>query len=252
MTEAGKIVTEKIHWPRGKLLGGSSSVNAMMYVRGSVEDFDAWESKYGNKGWNYQSLLPYFKKSEKFLAPRVVHDTDPKTKERLQKYHGQNGNWIITENSISNLTKLALDSMSKGLNLPFNPDYNAEKLEGVSITQVNIHDGRRMSLSDAFLDSKTLKKDNLYIQTHAPVKRIIFDQNKKAIGVEYLNTKTGKSYFVRVKKEVILSAGAINSPQILMLSGVGDATALQKLNIPVVHNLKPVGQNLQDHPVTGS
>ncbi|MEP7253401.1 MAG: GMC family oxidoreductase N-terminal domain-containing protein [Ginsengibacter sp.] len=217
--------------PRGKVLGGSSSTNAMAYVRGNHADYDEWAS-FGNKGWAYKDVLPYFKKSE--------HNEDIHN-----EYHGRNGSLNVTyPKSFQTPFAQAFVEGCKQSGIPENNDYNGAKQEGAGIFQFNIKDGKRHSAATAFL-KPALSRPNLSVITHAMVKQILIEGNK-ATGVEYIigNNNIQKVY---ASKEIILSAGTFQSPQLLMLSGIGDAGELKVQGIPVIKELKGVGKNLQDH-----
>jgi len=219
----------KMYTPRGKTLGGSSSINAMVYIRGQASDYDAWEAE-GNRGWGYQHLKPLF---------RQIEDNENGENE----HHGAGG-----ELSVSNLRQRngICDVFIKGgeeVGLPYNQDFNDGEQEGVGYYQVTQRDGQRCSAAKAFLHP-VMQRKNLDVVTEAHVTRILFD-GKKATGIEY---KQGKAICtLNVKKEVILSGGAINSPQLLLLSGIGAKKDLEPYNIEQVHELPGVGENLQDH-----
>lgn len=218
------------YWPRGKVLGGSSSINAMVWVRGHAKDFDDWAAR-GNPGWSYQDVLPYFKKSETNPSGEVG-------------YRGENGPVYIndTRQDIHPLCHTFLLA-GEQLGEKRNHDLNGSSQEGVGLFQINTKNGMRMSTAKAYLHP-ALKRSNLTLISKAHVSRVLFD-GKNAIGVEYL--LNGKKEQVLADKEVILSGGAINSPQLLQLSGVGPEEVLEPLDIEVVHNSPAVGRNLQDH-----
>jgi len=220
-----------IFLPRGKTLGGSSSINAMIYMRGNRADYDGWAAA-GNPGWSYREVLPYFKKSE----GQTVHRDD---------YHGTDGPLTITDNRYTNqLTEVFL-AAAEAEGYARNPDFNGAEQEGFGTLQVTQRNGVRCSAAVAFLHPAR-KRANLTIETHALVHRIMVE-NGLATGVEY--EKNGKKQQVKANREVILSAGAFNSPQILLRSGIGDTSELARHGIPVVHHLPGVGRNLQDHLV---
>lgn len=227
------VGNRKIYLPRGKVLGGSSSTNAMAYVRGSKYDFDDWAA-LGNKGWSYNDLLPYFSKSE--------HNKDFQN-----QYHGQNGPLHVQlGESPSALSPLFIKACVD-TGIPHQPDYNGEEQLGCQMLQFTIKNGKRQSAATAFL-KPILHRTNLNVLTNAQVTKIIIE-DQKAVAVEYIHH--GRKHRIQANKEIILSAGAFQSPQILMLSGIGHAKELTKLNIPVVHHLPGVGQNLQDHVWSG-
>lgn len=226
------MIGDRCNWPRGKVLGGSSVLNAMVYVRGNRRDYDFWEAQ-GNPGWNFDNVLPYFKKSEDNRNPYLAHNP----------YHGKGG--YLTVQEAPWRTPLSIAFIKAGQELGYeNRDINGEEQTGFMLTQATIRRGSRCSTSKAFLRPVRLRS-NLHIAMHAHATRILIDKvTKRAYGVEF--KKYNKKYVIFARKEVILSAGAINSPQLLMLSGVGPADHLQEMNIPVISDL-PVGNNLQDH-----
>ncbi|MGX5827028.1 GMC family oxidoreductase [Mesorhizobium sp. 43Arga] len=218
------------HWPRGKLLGGSSSINAMVWIRGAREDFDDWRAA-GNPGWGYDELLPIFKALEDNEAG-------------ADRWRGTGGPLHISEtaNAVHPLTKRYL-AAGQQAGLPLNPDFNGAAQEGVGTYQISTRNGRRMSAARAFL-RPAMKRGNVRVETNALASRILFE-GKRAVGVEYL--QNGQTKTARAGREVILSAGSINSPQLMQLSGVGPAALLKGLGIPLVHANENVGANLQDH-----
>ena len=225
----------KLYWPRGKVWGGSSSINAMVYIRGHSYDYDLWR-QLGNVGWSYDDVLPYFKKAENFQG-----DGD-------QDFHGFEGPLNVKKSSRTD--DLLLDVFLKAgeqAGFPLTDDFNGKEQEGFSRYEHTMKDTkfgpRRWSAARAYLHP-ALKRKNLSTETNVQVNKIIFE-GKKATGVEYL--KNGQIYTCKSNKEIIISAGAINSPQILMNSGIGDPEELNKHGINVVHALKGVGKNLQDH-----
>ena len=218
------------YWPRGKVLGGSSSINAMVYIRGQAADYDDWRD-LGNSGWGWQDVLPYFKKSE--TAPA---DAD--------EFRGDSGPMHISrvDDQLHPVCRRFIDAAAE-LGFAFNPDFNGAEQEGVGYDQINTKDGRRMSTARAYLHP-ALKRPNCEVITRAQVTRIEFD-NKLASAVEF--ERGGQRQRARARREIILSAGSINSPQLLQLSGIGDAAKLRDLGIETIENLPAVGQNLQDH-----
>ncbi|GLQ79786.1 choline dehydrogenase [Mesorhizobium huakuii] len=218
------------HWPRGKLLGGSSSINAMVWIRGAREDFDDWRAA-GNPGWGYDELLPIFKALEDNEAG-------------ADRWRGTGGPLHIsdTANAVHPLTKRYL-AAGQQAGLPLNPDFNGAAQEGVGTYQISTKNGRRMSAARAFL-RPAMKRGNVRVETNALASRILFE-GKRAVGVEYL--QNGQTKTARAGREIILSAGSINSPQLLQLSGVGPSALLKGLGIPLIQANENVGANLQDH-----
>jgi len=227
------VLDRKIYLPRGKTLGGSSSINAMVYVRGNKADYDGW-AKMGNNGWSYKEVLPYFIRSENH---EQAGDLDAGC-------HGKGGELNVTFPKIfkTPFADAFIESCT-AVGIPANKDYNGFQQEGASLSQSTICRGKRCSAAAAFL-KPVLKRPNLTAITRAHVTKIIFD-GKKAIGVEYL--KGNNRELVYANNEIILSAGAFQSPQLLMLSGIGDSSELKLSGIECLHELKGVGKNLQDH-----
>ncbi|KAJ3657978.1 hypothetical protein Zmor_009750 [Zophobas morio] len=218
--------------PRGKLLGGSSSINTLMYSRGNCKDYDNW-AQLGNHGWSCKDVLPYFKKSEN----SQVHGDE--------NYHGKGGLWNVENPQPDSPLFQTFVNASLELKQPI-VEYNGKNQIGASHLQSNIKHGKRQSLATAFLDNSR-QRTNLKILTKTLVTKVVIDpQTKQAKGVEFVTRN--KKFHVRATKEVIVSAGAINTPQLLMLSGVGPKDELSKLKIPLVADL-PVGKNLIEHPV---
>jgi len=215
--------------PRGKTLGGSSSINAMLYVRGNRRDYDHW-AELGNPGWSYDEVLPLFKRSEN---NEQIHNA----------YHGQGGPLNVTyPRHDSPISQLFLQSAQLNGILP-NRDYNGAEQEGSFLYQVTHKNGERCSAAKAYL-TPNLSRPNLQVITHAVSARVLLE-GRRATGVAYHQGNELKQ--VRARREVILSSGAFGSPQLLMLSGIGPADELGKHGIAVAHALPGVGQNLQDH-----
>ena len=220
----------EMHCPRGKVLGGSSSINGMVYVRGHAKDFDEWEA-HGAEGWNYQACLPYFQKAETWYKGNDA-------------YRGGNGELGVNNgNEMKNPLYTAFIKAGKQAGYDITSDYNAKQQEGFGPMHMTVKDGVRSSASREYLDPVKHRK-NLTIVTGALVTKVVLE-DKVAKGVEYV--VNGKTETARTSNEVILSAGSIGSPHILQLSGIGDSEALAKAGIDVKHHLPGVGQNLQDH-----
>lgn len=221
-----------IYAPRGKTLGGSSSINGHIYNRGQRMDFDTW-AQMGNRGWGYADVLPYFKRLEKRVG------------EGDNTFRGRDGNLTVTTMDWRDPLCEAFMEGAVSLGIPRNPDYNGKIQEGVSYCQRTIDKGLRVSGSTAFL-KPAMKRPNVHVQTHAHATEIIFE-GKRAVGVRYTRGgKGGTPVEVRANKEVILSGGTYNSPQLLQLSGIGSPELLSAHGIQVRHAL-PVGEGLQDH-----
>jgi choline dehydrogenase len=222
-----------IYAPRGKTLGGSSSINGHIYNRGQRQDFDTW-AQLGNRGWGYPDVLPYFKRLER----RIGEGDDA--------YRGREGNLTVTTMDWKDPLCEAFMAGAMSLGIPRNPDYNGAIQEGVSYAQRTIKNGRRVSAATAFLHPAR-KRGNIDVRTHAHATEIIFE-GKRAVGVRYRRGgRNGTLHEVRASKEVILSGGSYNSPQLLQLSGVGAPELLQSHGIEVKHALAGVGEGLQDH-----
>ncbi|MDO6707269.1 GMC family oxidoreductase [Photobacterium sp. 1_MG-2023] len=215
--------------PRGKVLGGSSSVNAMLYVRGQKEDYDHWAS-LGNQGWGYQDMLPYFKKAES--NERGGCD-----------YHGDSGPLHVSDPQPQFPVMSTFIQASLEAGFPFNPDFNGETQEGVGFYQCTIKAGQRCGAARAYLHPAMTRK-NLKVLTGALVKKIII-QDHQAVAVTFLHQR--QTHTIHANREILLSGGAINSPQLLMLSGIGDQAHLAQHGIPCQQHLPGVGQNLQEH-----
>ena len=224
------LAGQQDHWPRGKVLGGSSSINAMVYVRGQTEDFDAWKAA-GNDGWGWDDVLPAYKALEDNEAG-------------ANAYRGTGGPYFISANARDCHALVApYIASAEAAGLPYNPDFNGATQEGVGSYQMSIKNGRRNSASRAFL--RTAKtRSNLKIMSHAQATKILFEDNR-AIGVEYM--RRGKLHSAKADREVIVCGGAINSPQLLQLSGIGPAALLKSHGIEVKVANENVGRHLQDH-----
>lgn len=219
-----------INWPRGKVVGGSSSINAMIYIRGNFYDYDHW-AQLGNTGWSYKQVLPYFLKSED-----QQHGSSA--------YHGTGGPLAVTDLAAPHPYSLQFIEAAVELGYPRNPDFNGAQQWGTGLHQRTIKDGQRMSTARAFLDP-VRARPNLQVVTRALVTQLLFEKNR-CIGVRYL--RDGVVEEMTARQEVILSAGAMDSPKLLMLSGIGSAEHLRRLGLTVRMDLPGVGHNLQDHP----
>ncbi len=232
---------EPSHWtagrvidvPRGKTLGGSSSINGHIYNRGQRMDYDSW-SQLGNKGWGYADVLPYFKRCEKRIG-----DSD-------DTFRGKEGNLQVTDlNYVHPFCEIFMDGAAE-LGIPRNSDYNGVRQEGISYVQRTTYKRRRVSTARAFL-KPAKSRINLNVITNAFATEIL-TEGKKAIGVRYFKGgQGGKVVDIMANREVILSGGTINSPQLLQVSGIGSAELLKSLGIEIKHELPGVGENLRDH-----
>jgi choline dehydrogenase-like flavoprotein len=219
----------RMYWPRGRLIGGSSSVNAMVYMRGQPADYDHWR-QLGYAGWSYDDVLPYFKKAER---NERLHDS----------FHGADGPLNVAERPYTNPLSHAFVEAAQQAGLPFNPDFNGALQLGCGLFQVTQKNGRRWSAASAYLHPAAAR-ENLTIVTKAQATRVLI-KNGRAVGVEYARGR--RRHTARASQEVVLAAGAINSPQLLLLSGIGPAEELRARGVSVVHDLPGVGKNLQDH-----
>ncbi|KAG8222611.1 hypothetical protein J437_LFUL002604 [Ladona fulva] len=219
-------------WPRGRTLGGTSSINAMLYIRGNRRDYNTW-AREGNTGWTFQDVLPYFKKSEDNGDPVVAAD---------EVYHSTGGYLRIERFPYFDANVIALEEAFQQLGVPANWDVNGASQVGFFRGQTTSRSGERQSTNTAFL-FPIRNRNNLRVAKNAVASRVIIE-NQRAVGVEYI--QGGRRYIARVRKEVIMSAGVVGSPQILLQSGIGPRQHLAEAGIPLVTDL-PVGQNLQDH-----
>ncbi|XP_043271044.1 glucose dehydrogenase [FAD, quinone]-like [Venturia canescens] len=235
------MIEGRCNWPRGKAVGGTSVINYMIHSRGSQADYDAW-SALGNPGWSYEQVLPYFERSENVK----FDDNTPGI--RTKGKRGKNGYLDVT--TVPYVSPLRDSFLRAGEEIGYSlKDYNDRDPLGFGPAQVNLRNGRRVSASKAFLRPIRYRA-NLHLSKHSKVTKIIIDpKSKTAVGVEFI--KNRQRYFVKAKKEVLLSAGTLNSPQLLMLSGVGPRKHLEDLGIGVIEDL-PVGYNLQDHTSMGA
>jgi choline dehydrogenase len=228
-TEPSDPVNRSMLWPRGRVLGGSSSINGLIFIRGQRADFDDWET-LGASGWSFDSVLKSFKSFEKFEGGESY-------------YRGASGEFNVAKLRNKSVACDAWVEAGIQFGLPKNEDFNAESTYGVGEYQLAINDGWRVSSATAFLSGIRARK-NLTILLNSNVARVLFE-GRTAVGVEWFAGRDKVS--ARAEREVILSAGAIQSPQILQLSGIGPADLLRNLDIPIVHDAPEVGKNLQDH-----
>jgi choline dehydrogenase-like flavoprotein len=214
---------------QGRVLGGGSSVNGMVYMRGCPEDYDRWAAE-GAPGWAYRDVLPFFRKSED--NERFSGDV-----------HGEGGPVAVSDQRQTHYLTKAWIKAAQDIGIPFNPDFNSGKQEGVGLYQVTMRDGLRCSASVAYL-KPARSRSNLKVATGKKVTRIVIESGR-AVGVEVV--ESGRSSTIRADREVIICSGAIGSPHLLLLSGVGPGDHLRKVGVEVKHDLPGVGQNLQDH-----
>src|SRR5215472_1631847 len=219
----------RLYWPRGKGWGGSSSINGMIYIRGHARDYDHWR-QMGCDGWAFADVLPYFKRAEC-------------NENGGDDFHGSEGPLHVSNARSGNPLFRTFVQAGVHAGYPATKDFNGFAQEGFGPYQLNIHNGRRWSDASAYL-TPVIGRENLKVESNAQVSRVLFE-GKRTIGVEYVQNKQTQQ--ARATREVILSGGAVNTPQVLLLSGIGDGSVLKRFDIPVVQELKGVGQNLQDH-----
>ncbi len=220
----------RIPIPRGKLLGGSSSINGMVFVRGQSQDYDTW-AQLGNRGWSYREVLPIFRAMESYQGSAD------------EEYRGREGPLKVTESNESGPLYDALIKAAGEVGIKYTKDYNGAQQDGIGMTQATIRGGRRMSTAFCYLDPAR-SRPNLTIQANALTECLLLE-GKRCVGVRY--TLNGQTHEARANREVVVSGGSINSPQLLELSGIGQPDLLRSLGIEVRHELKGVGENLRDH-----
>ncbi len=219
----------RLFWPRGKVLGGSSSVNAMIYIRGVSSDYDLW-AQLGNRGWAWDDVLPYFKKAEHYW-------------DGANELHGGDGPLQVSRPGVAGTLNVAWIEAGRQVGYPYTPDFNGDHQEGFGPIDTTTSKGRRASSAVCYL-RPALSRPNLTVITKAQATRIVVERGR-AVGVEYAQDK--QKHEVRASREVIVCGGAINSPQLLLLSGIGPAAEIGGHGIRPVHDLPGVGKNLQDH-----
>src|SRR5437868_1960596 len=215
--------------PRGKMLGGSSAINGMVWVRGQRQDYDHW-AQLGNRGWSWHDVLPVFKNIEAYRGG-------------ADELRGRGGPLKVTDIDESGPLYDSLIEAAQSIGIPHNRDYNGETQEGIAMTQCSISGGFRMSTAKAYLDPARARR-NFHVETGAHAQCLLFE-GTRCVGVRY--TMQGETFEARAAREMIVSAGSIASPQLLELSGIGQAERLKSLGIRVVHDLPGVGENLRDH-----
>src|SRR4051794_37185482 len=221
----------EMHYPQGRTLGGSTSINAMIYIRGHRLDYDEWKA-LGNTGWGYDDVLPYFKRLENH--ERLIND-----------YHGTGGPMNVAEQTQHNPLSKAFVRAGQEVGLPYSADFNGAEQDGVGFYDVTQRNVRRESAATGYLKPARARA-NLTVVTHATATRVLLSKGR-AVGLAYLNGKTKREELVYADGEVVLSGGAVNSPKLLLLSGIGPADELRAVGVEVLHDLPGVGKNFQDH-----
>ena len=222
------VADRRVFWPRGKVLGGSSSINGMVYIRGQAEDFDYWR-QLGNTGWSFEDVLPYFKRSEHQMRG-------------ADGFHGAGGPLCVSDVAQHPICEAFITAATQ-LGFPRNDDFNGASQDGVGYHQTTTRDGKRCSTAVGYL-RPAMQRPYLRVVTGAMTEKIIFE-GRRAIGVAF--RRDGRLCTATAGREVILCGGAVNSPQLLMLSGIGPAQHLAEFGLPVLHHLPGIGQSLQDH-----
>lgn len=246
--EQGGLAQRRLYWPRGRMLGGCTSINVMMYHHGSKSDLDQWVSLYGCKGWGYDDLAPYMHRMEK-LTPNP-------TRPAIDAQHrGDTGQWQTGYAHLSEIVEKGFIPACNDAGIPAKPDVNTpDGTLGVTRFQTFIDPkGQRSSLATAYLSPEVQQRPNLYVACNAPVTRVLFDlftdKEPTAIGVEFQTSRGGNLFQVHARREVIICGGSVNTPQTLMLNGIGLADELSKHGAPIVQENDAVGRNLKDHLV---
>ncbi|KAN0062398.1 hypothetical protein ACQY0O_005281 [Thecaphora frezii] len=244
-TPQSKVAGRELYWPRGKMLGGCSSMNAMMYHHASYSDYDEWEQVYGCKGWSYKDLQPFFRKAEQYTPNVGRAQVDP-------VHRGSDGVWQVGHSHLSEIGGKGFVGGCIENGIPFTPDINTPRgTEGVAHIMTFIdQNGRRSSAASAYLPPAVQKRPNLTIGIKAMVTRVIFDTHgskPRAIAVEFEQVRNSQKYYVAARQKICLAAGAVNTPQTLMLSGIGPKETLDRFDIPVLVDNKNVGEHMKDH-----
>ncbi|EAU30767.1 predicted protein [Aspergillus terreus NIH2624] len=240
------LASRRLYWPRGRLLGGCTSLNAMMYHHCSKSDFDEWATVHGCKGWAYDDLAPYFRRMERFIPNAARPPID-------MQHRGTTGDWEVGYSWLTEMGEKGFLPACKEAGIPSNPDVNTPNgTLGVTRFQTFIDSkGQRSSLATAYLGPEVRKRPNLTIACGAHVTRLLVDrlssQEPLVFGVEFQTRRGGEFFQVHARREVILSAGAVNTPQILLLSGIGPKDELSKHGIPILRENSAVGRHLKDH-----
>lgn len=245
-SEAHHATDGRVHvWPRGKVMGGCSSLNWMLYVRGNPGDYDLWANEFGCTGWSYEEVLPYFRKSEhRVIEPWHTAATND------EKHRGADGPLVVSDVQAPNTITSTFIAAAQSVGIPYNPDLNGGQQLGVGHAQLTIDNGRRCTTAYAFLKPEVRKRPNLTVLVGAHATRVLFDIDRtRAVGVEYkLQSENYKRFHTAyAAKDVILACGTVSTPHLLMLSGVGPKQHLREFNIPLIRDMPYVGEQMQDH-----
>ncbi|CEJ58893.1 Putative Choline dehydrogenase and related flavoproteins [Penicillium brasilianum] len=247
--EQPQLANRALYWPRGKILGGSSSMNAMMYHHCSKSDFDEWAATHGCEGWSYSDLAPFLRGMERFTPHPGRPAIDP-------QHRGSTGQWHTGYSWLTEIVEKGFLPACHDVQIPAIEDVNTHQ-GGLGVTRFQTFidtKGQRSSLATAFLTPEVLARPNLYVACNVRVTRVLFDQlttkEPTAIGVEFQTSRGGERFEVHARREVILSGGAVNTPQTLLLSGIGPAETLKAYGIPIIRANEAVGRNLKDHLCT--
>ncbi|KAJ6494975.1 aryl alcohol oxidase [Mycena vulgaris] len=229
-----------VPFPRGFVLGGSSSVNYMVYTRGSKEDFDRFAQVADDERWSWDNLIPYMRKNEEFTPPVDHHNTAGQFNPAV---HGFNGiNSVTLQGFASPIDSRVIETTQQVSEFPFNLDMNSGNPIGIGWGQTTVKDGSRSSSATSYLGPEFINRPNLHVLLHARVTRVLPTASNEFRTVEFVQDLKGKRFTLTAKKEVVLSAGSVGSPTILMYSGIGNSSALKTLGIKPLHNLPSVGQ----------
>ncbi|KAF7357759.1 L-sorbose 1-dehydrogenase [Mycena venus] len=244
-TPQAALNSHSIAYPRGFVLGGSSSVNYMVYTRGSKEDYDRWATVTGDSGWSWNKLIPYMRKNEHFIPPSVHHNT---TGQFNPVVHGFDGiNTVSLPGFPTPIDSRVIEATTQLAEYPFNVDMNSGYQLGIGWEQQTVKNGSRSSSATSYLAPQFVARPNLHVLLHARVTRVLQATSNTFRTVEFVQDIGGKKFTLTAKKEIILSTGSIGTPNILLHSGIGNSSTLTSLGIKPVHNLPSVGQNLTDH-----
>ncbi|KAJ7499481.1 aryl-alcohol-oxidase from pleurotus Eryingii [Mycena latifolia] len=242
------LLNRSITYPRGFVLGGSSSVNYLVYTAGSKEDFDRFARVADDERWSWDNLIPYMRKSEEFTPPADHHNTSGQFNPAVHGFHGINS--VTLSGFPSPIDSRVIQTTQEVSEFPFNLDMSSGTPLGIGWAQMTVKNGSRSSSATSYLAPKFIERPNLHVLLHARVTRVLPTASSSEFRtVEFVQDLKGKRLTLTAKKEIVLSAGSIGTPAILMYSGIGNSSSLKALGIKPLHNLPSVGQNLTDHPI---